>query len=111
MKNWKNQIRIQNSSQSKPLLNLLWILSNIYSEGDEHYCEDSEDEISDNEEVFKQYDIDGDDFITHDELKTFIMKRHDSVTDYEIEKMIKEVDIDGDGKISYEEYKTMMVQR
>ena len=61
--------------------------------------------------MFKQYDIDGDGFITHDELKTFIMKRHDSVTDYEIEKMIKEVDIDGDGKISYEEYKTMMVQR
>ena len=73
--------------------------------------EDSDEEISDEEEMFKKYDIDGDGFITHDDLKKFILKRHNSVTDFEISKMIKQFDIDGDGKISYEEYQTMMLQR
>ena len=73
--------------------------------------EDSDEEISDEEEMFKKYDIDGDGFITHDELKKFVLKRHNSVTDFEISKMIKQFDIDGDGKISYEEYQTMMLQR
>ena len=68
-------------------------------------------EVSDEEELFKKYDIDGDAFITHDELKKFVLKRHNSVTDIEISKMIKKFDIDGDGKISYEEYQTMMLQR
>jgi len=72
--------------------------------------EDSDEEISDDEEMFKKYDIDGDGFITHDELKKFVLKRHNSVTDFEISKMIKQFDIDGDGKISYEEYQTMMLQ-
>ena len=74
-------------------------------------AEDSDDEIGDDEEMFKQCDIDGDGFITHDELKKFVLKRHNSVTDFEISKMIKQFDIDGDGKISYEEYQTMMLQR
>mgnify|MGYP001351199027 CR=1 FL=1 len=63
------------------------------------------------EEMFKKYDIDGDGFITHDELKKFVLKRHNSVTDIEISNMIKQFDTDGDGRISYEEYQTMMLQR
>ena len=73
--------------------------------------EESDDEIGDDEEMFKKYDTNGDGFITHDELKKFVLKRHNSVTDVEISRMIKQFDTDGDGRISYEEYQTFMMQR
>ena len=44
-----------------------------------HVVEVSDEEISDEEKMFKKYDINGDGFITRDELKKFVLKHHNSV--------------------------------
>ena len=67
-----------------------------------------DDFTSDQEEMFKRYDKDGDGFVTHQELKDFETKRRLSITDKEIEEMIKDADTNEDGKVSFEEYKAMM---
>ena len=46
-------------------------------------------EDSDEKEMFRKYYIHGDGFTTHDELKNFVLKRYNSVTDFEISNMIK----------------------
>ena len=52
-------------------------------------------------EVFRQYDKNGDGYITADELRAV---SKESVTDKEISDLIKKCDIDKDGKISFEEF-------
>ena len=64
--------------------------------------EEDEDEIR---EAFKNYDVDGDGFITKQEMMDSIT-RMGFVNNVEEEavKCIADMDIDGDGKVSYAEF-------
>ena len=91
----------------KNLQTSIWYFISCFS------CDSSIDEdfTSDDEEMFKRYDKDGDGFVTHDELKAFAKKRRVSITDSEVDEMIKDADINEDGKVTFEEYKAMMNKR
>ena len=54
-------------------------------------------------EAFKVFDVDGDGYITADELRQIMAKLGETLTDEEVEMMIEEADSDGDGQISYKE--------
>jgi Ca2+-binding EF-hand superfamily protein len=54
-------------------------------------------------EAFKVFDVDGDGFITAEELRQIMAKLGETMTDEEVEMMIEEADADGDGQISYKE--------
>ena len=53
--------------------------------------------------AFKKIDINGDGFITHDELYQILTKRGDRMTKAEVRTMIDDADFNGDGKLDYEE--------
>ena len=57
---------------------------------------------------FKAMDTDQNGFISHKELRQYMAKRGERLTDEEIDKMIRNCDIDGDGLINYEEYVTFV---
>jgi len=54
--------------------------------------------------VFKEFDIDGDNFIQEQELKQVMTKMGQSPTPDELHAMFKAADINGDGKIDFEEF-------
>ncbi|XP_039267529.2 uncharacterized protein LOC120342666 [Styela clava] len=58
--------------------------------------------------VFRQFDVDGDGYITADELRNMLSRLGDDITDDELLKMIKAADMDGDGKVSYQEFVRVM---
>ena len=61
------------------------------------------------EKIFNLIDIDGNGFITEDELKTFFRISNND-EDIFIKNLIKEVDLDDDGQISGDEFKILMNQ-
>ncbi len=50
-------------------------------------------------EIFKVFDIDGNGFITGEEIKTRMRQLGDDLSDDEVKEMIKAADINGDGLI------------
>ena len=54
--------------------------------------------------AFKVFDMNGDGYITKDELKAVMINMGDKLTDEEVADMIKEVDTEGNGKVNYEEF-------
>ena len=53
-------------------------------------------------ETFASFDIDGDGYITRQELVTFMEKTGEELTSDQIQQMMGEQDEDGDGRISYQ---------
>ena len=56
-------------------------------------------------ESFKIFDVDGDGFVTAEEIKAVLNKLGKSVTDEAAVAMVKAADVDGDGRISLNEFK------
>jgi calmodulin len=55
-------------------------------------------------EAFKEFDKDGNGFITADELKKVLAELQVDVSDEEINEVLKVVDQNGDGKINIDEF-------
>ena len=60
--------------------------------------------------AFKQFDRDGNGYITKKEFKTVMRRRTAGVTDAQIDAMIKDADRNGDGKIDYDEFVLVMTK-
>ena len=56
------------------------------------------------------FDVNGDGFISSDELKMVMADLGENLSDAEIADMIKVGDLDGDGRINYAEFAKMMNQ-
>ena len=62
-------------------------------------------------EAFDLFDINGNGYISKDELIQAMKKMGENLTDEEIDKMIKSADINKDGQVSFEEFKRMMAPK
>jgi len=63
-------------------------------------------------EAFKVFDVDGDGFITPDELMNameHLQHLGEDLSQSEIEEMIKEADSENDGKLDFDEFEKMMM--
>mmetsp|Transcript_23882 Transcript_23882/g.68597 ORF Transcript_23882/g.68597 Transcript_23882/m.68597 type:complete len:155 (+) Transcript_23882:122-586(+) len=60
-------------------------------------------------EAFKVFDVDGDGFITAEELRQIMEKLGETLTDEEVDMMIEEADADGDGQVSYKEFSKLLL--
>ena len=58
--------------------------------------------------LFKHFDTDNTNYITHGNLKEALAHSGKEVYDFEVEEMIKDHDIEKNGKISFKEFRTMM---
>jgi len=65
----------------------------------------AEDEIR---EAFRVFDIDGNGFISRQELRHVMMNLGEKMTEEECNSLVDEADVDGDGQINYEEFNAMM---
>ena len=54
--------------------------------------------------VFKAFDLNGDGFLSKDEIKEAMQKMGESADDDRVNEMLAEVDTNGDGKVDYEEF-------
>lgn len=54
--------------------------------------------------AFKVFDKDGSGYITADELRDFLTRLGEPLTDEEVDDLLRQADLDGDGQISYEEF-------
>ena len=68
----------------------------------------SEDSVEDIKAIFKQYDLNGDGFITREELMEAISMMHVNDKEGELQKCLAEIDVDGDGRVSYAEFLVKM---
>ncbi|XP_021737123.1 polcalcin Che a 3 [Chenopodium quinoa] len=66
-------------------------------------AEDTPQDISDRERIFKRFDTNGDGKISSSELGD-ALKTLGSVTADEVRRMMAEIDTDGDGFISFDEF-------
>lgn len=54
--------------------------------------------------AFRVFDLDGDDFITREELKIAMKKMGEMVTEDELDRILEVADLDQDGRINYNEF-------
>jgi calmodulin len=54
--------------------------------------------------AFQVFDKDGSGYITADELRDFLTRMGEPLTDDEVDDLLRQADLDGDGQISYEEF-------
>ncbi len=59
-------------------------------------------------EAFTVFDLDGDGFITAEELGTVLANMGESLQTFELEEMVQEADSDNDGKLSLEDFVKVM---
>ncbi|OWF56442.1 Calmodulin-2 [Mizuhopecten yessoensis] len=59
-------------------------------------------------EAFRVFDLDGDGFITANELRHAMTSMGEKLTEEEVEEMITDADADGDGRINYIEFVEML---
>jgi hypothetical protein len=69
-------------------------------------AEDEEDELRD---AFRQFDRNGDGFITAADLVNLLANFGENLTPEEVAEMIHEADLDGDGRIGSDEFVQMMM--
>lgn len=61
------------------------------------------DEVkSDLKKAFQVFDLNGDGFISREELQKVLTKMGEKLTDKEVDEMMKNADKNGDGKIDYD---------
>lgn len=61
------------------------------------------DEVkSDLKKAFQVFDLNGDGFISREELQNVLTKMGEKLTDKEVDEMMKKADKNGDGKIDYD---------
>eukprot|EP01090_Pellita_catalonica_P005538 TRINITY_DN1560_c0_g1_i1.p1 TRINITY_DN1560_c0_g1~~TRINITY_DN1560_c0_g1_i1.p1 ORF type:complete len:158 (+),score=44.73 TRINITY_DN1560_c0_g1_i1:43-516(+) len=58
--------------------------------------------------TFKAFDIDGNGFITTQELRKAMEDAGEKLTDKEVQNMIDQADKDGDGQVNFDEFLRMM---
>merc|ERR1712126_573168 len=51
-------------------------------------------------EAFHSFDLDGNGYITRDELESVLKKMGQKLTSIQVEDMLRQADLDGDGKIT-----------
>ena len=61
----------------------------------------TDEEVAQLKQAFALFDLDGNGFITNDELGTVLRKMGQEPTDEEVDAMIAEIDEDGDGAFDY----------
>ncbi|XP_065832651.1 calmodulin-2 [Oscarella lobularis] len=61
--------------------------------------------------AFKEFDADGNGFITAEELRKVMAKMGDKLSKAEVEQMVKDADDSGDGKVDFFEFARMMTKR
>ena len=59
---------------------------------------------------FKEFDQDGDGYITRKEFKTVMRKCKGRVTEEQLDTMMKKADKNGDGRIDYDEFVMVMTR-
>ncbi len=59
----------------------------------------------------QMFDVNGDGWISRDELRTVMNNLGEKLTDQELDAMIKEADLNGDGRVNYEEFVRMWMQQ
>lgn len=62
----------------------------------------STDAEEDMKEAFKVFDMDGNGFISRQELRCVMTNLGEKLSDEEIDEMIREADSNGDGQVDYE---------
>ena len=68
----------------------------------------TDDSLEDIKSIFHQYDLNGDGFITREELKEAISMMHINDKEGELEKCLADIDVNGDGRVSYAEFLVKM---
>ncbi|KAF9201413.1 calmodulin-like 3, partial [Haplosporangium sp. Z 27] len=71
---------------------------------DQSFGKPSNKSEKDIDAIFKSFDLDGNGYITENELSHVMAKQGDSLTPEEIKDMIKAADLNGDNKIDREEF-------
>ena len=69
---------------------------------------ETEDSLEDIKSIFQQYDLNGDGFITREELMEAISMMHVKDKEGELEKCLADIDVNGDGRVSYAEFLVKM---
>ena len=62
------------------------------------------------EAIFKQFDIDGNDYITKDNIRDAMTKMGREISDAEIDEIMLKHDSSGDQAISIDEFKQMIME-
>jgi Ca2+-binding EF-hand superfamily protein len=62
------------------------------------------------EAIFKQFDIDGNNFITKENIKDAMIKMGRDITEEEIAEIMRKHDSSGDMAISIDEFKKMIME-
>ena len=57
------------------------------------------------------FDVNGDGWISRDELRTVMHNLGERLSEQELDDMIREADLNGDGKVNYEEFVRMWMQQ
>lgn len=70
-----------------------------------------EDLVSDLKAAFQVFDLDGDGYITKEELKTAMEMIGEAVTDNQLDYVIRLADTDKDGRINYEEFVKLLTSQ